>query len=368
MAIINAVSSSLKPVLVANAALDSVFSRDPYIREAGIQSALCIPLVRQRSLVGVVYLENHLTECAFSDDQIGLSMFIASQAAMSITNALLVQTLEHKVMERTAELEKSREQADSERLAALKASKAKSALLTNVSHELRTPLNAIIGFSDMLNLMHSGELDPAEEAYLKPRESEYVRDIFESSQHLLKLINEMLDLSKIEAGRIELNFEPVDVDELVQSSLTFVRHHAQDRSTRLHYESDGCCKSFVADSHRIKQVLINLLSNAVKFTAPGGTVLLRVSGVDATLPDGGTAILFEVEDDGRGVAEEDRERIFEPFFRSSNPEIVSIPGTGLGLALSRQLVDRHGGSITVTSGERGGALFRVLLPQPKSWP
>ena len=262
--------------------------------------------------------------------------------------------MEQRVTERTTELEQSRQQAEQERLVALKASQAKSALLTNVSHELRTPLNAIVGFSDMLNLLHSGELDSIEADYLKPREAEYVRDIYESGQHLLRLINEMLDLSKIEAGRIELNIELIDLEELAKASLTFVRHHAQERDITLRYSINSVI-TLNADGQRMKQILVNLLSNAVKFTPQGGEVSLRISGTKSV-------VQLEVGDTGIGISPADREHIFEPFFRVTNDDIATIQGTGLGLALCKQLVDLHEGTISVTSNEQGGSIFTIVIP------
>lgn len=353
--IVEEVHRRMQPVVLGNALSESPFKRDPWIKARGLRSVLCVPLVQQQSLVGVVYLGNRLTPNAFTRQQIGLIEFLASVAAMSITKAVFVQTLEKKVMTRTAELEKQRGQAERDRAAAISATRAKSALLANVSHELRTPLNAIIGFSDTLNRLHSGRLKPSEVAYLKPREPVYVQEIYDAGQHLLELINEMLDLSRIEAGQVELELAEASIEELVRASLGMVAQRARDSDIELRVERDTGDSTFVCDARRVKQVLINLLSNAVKFTPRGGRVTIR-----SRIDDDG--ICLRVLDTGPGIPAHERERIFEPFVRLPHGD-REVGGTGLGLSVSREVVQLHGGTLTVEDHPGGGATFTMRLPR-----
>jgi signal transduction histidine kinase len=227
------------------------------------------------------------------------------------------------------------------------ANEHKSAFLANVSHELRTPLNAVIGFSEALEERLFGELNT--------KQSEYVGDIKASGLHLLALINDLLDLSKIESGRMELDAAPFEVVPLLESALALVRPRALRGGVNLHLEVGAPPAEFTGDARRIKQIVLNLLSNAVKFTRSGGDVRLSVEDSEAMLT-------ITVEDTGLGIAEQDLQRIFEPFAQASTGE-QRAEGTGLGLALTRRLVEVHGGHITVASRVGAGSRFVVHLPR-----
>ncbi len=227
------------------------------------------------------------------------------------------------------------------------ANRHKSAFLANMSHELRTPLNAIIGFSEVLGERTFGELND--------KQAEYINDIHASGQHLLALINDILDLSKIEAGRLELTLAEFDLPSTFDNALNLMKERASRRGVTLRKEMDGDLGAITADERKVRQVLINLLSNAVKFTEPGGTVTLRGRAA-------GDELQISVVDTGVGIKEEDREVIFEEFRQAGGDYSQKHEGTGLGLALSRRLVELHGGRIWVESEAEKGSTFAFTLP------
>jgi signal transduction histidine kinase len=227
------------------------------------------------------------------------------------------------------------------------ASKHKSDFLANMSHELRTPLNAIIGFSEALKERMFGDLNE--------KQAEYIEDIYASGRHLLALINDILDLSKVEAGRMELDLAEFDVPAALDNAVTLVKERAQRHGIRLVLDVGPGVGAFVADERKVKQILLNLLSNAVKFTPEGGKV-----SVSAGQPNG--ALEIAVSDTGVGIASEDREAIFEEFRQVGKDYTRKAEGTGLGLALTRRFVELHGGTIRVESEIGRGSTFTFALP------
>ena len=222
-------------------------------------------------------------------------------------------------------------------------SRHKSEFLANLSHELRTPLNAILGGSELLAEGLFGELNE--------KQTEYIHDIHESGQHLLSLINDVLDLSKVEAGRLELQPGHFGLRSLMESSVTIVRERASRKSIDLQVEPPAEEVIVEADERKVKQIVYNLLSNAVRFTPEGGKVVFRAHRE-------GDEAIFAVEDSGPGVAEEFRERIFDEFFQAPGAE----EGTGLGLALSKRLVELHGGRIWLETKVGQGSRFSFAIP------
>ena len=224
---------------------------------------------------------------------------------------------------------------------------AKSQFLANMSHELRSPLNVIIGFAEMIESQMFGSLG-------SPKYEEYIRDIRESGRHLLALINDILDLSKIEADKYVLYPEPLCVPTLVRTCLRSFRLRAEEAGVRLEY-SGGDIPRITADERAIKQVLINLLSNAIKFTPSGGTITLQAAVEDQV-------VVVSVTDTGHGIPAADLPRIGQPFEQSVKPDGKQNEGTGLGLALSRRLVELHSGSLEIQSQEGAGTEVTVRLP------
>jgi signal transduction histidine kinase len=264
---------------------------------------------------------------------------------MAIELKALYDDLEERIRKRTEELEHARIQAD-------EANRAKSEFLANMSHELRTPLNSIIGFTEVLQDQLFGPLNEKQLLYLN--------DVHESAKHLLNLINEILDLSKIEEGKMELEISKFRVKDLADMGLLMFREKAMKHSIALSCEIEPEADIEIeADERKIKQVLFNLLSNAVKFTPDGGSVLLRVRMHRASDMDG---IEFVVEDTGVGIKEEDIKRLFQPFSQLETPYNKKYEGTGLGLALSKRLVELHGGKIWCESTLGKGSRFGFVIP------
>lgn len=255
--------------------------------------------------------------------------------------------------------------------AALASSRAKSAFLATMSHELRTPLNAIIGFTDLIYRKGCGELSTDQE--------EYLGYVLESSKHLLALINDILDLTKIEAGKMELTISHVDIRSTLESSLIIIKERSDKNQIQVISKiAPQLPEKFYADAVKFKQVLYNLLSNAVKFTPQGGAITLTATQVTSAeltdrpacdgLPDG-TYLLLSVIDTGIGIKPSDLTKIFEPFEQADNSSTRRHEGTGLGLHLSRMLVELHGGRIWAeTNGNEPGSTFHVILPVTKQPP
>jgi two-component system, NtrC family, sensor kinase len=303
------------------------------IARTEFRAILAVPLLREgRLLGGLVVLRK--TPGRFAPEVVDLLKTLAAQSAIAIQNARLFSELGEKSRELEA------------------ASRHKSEFLANMSHELRTPLNAIIGFSEVLGERMFGELND--------KQAEYIQDILSSGRHLLALINDILDLSKIEAGRMELELSRFDLPAAIGSAVILVRERATRHGLALDVSVDERLGLFVADERKIRQVLLNLLSNAVKFTPEGGRVAVR-----AAPADGGVEI--SVSDTGIGIAVEDQEAIFQEFRQVGTDYARKREGTGLGLALARRFIDLHGGRIGVKSRLGEGSTFTIDLPG-RQWP
>ena len=288
---------------------------------------------------------------------------VAAQLAIAITQARLYEAgkrhadeLEARVNERTGELHAANEQLHREiaerrraQAEADRASRLKSEFLANMSHELRTPLNAILGFTQ---LIHDGAVAPE-----SPQFTEFLGDILASGHHLLQLINDVLDLSKVEAGKLEFHPEPVDLCVLVAELLAIMRTTAAAKSIVITSEVAPDMPAVVIDAARLKQILYNYVSNALKFTEPGGRVV-----VSAKVADDGTHFRLGVEDTGIGIAPADFERLFIEFQQLDAGVAKKHAGTGLGLALCKRLVEAQGGSVGVSSTLGKGSTFYAVLP------
>ena len=301
--------------------------RDVLVR-SGYRSLLAVPLVSEDEVVGALVV-NRRAPGAFPDRTVELLRTFATQSALAIQNARLFREIEDK----SRQLEV--------------ASRHKDEFLASMSHELRTPLNAIIGFSEVLLERMFGDVNAKQE--------EYLNDILSSGRHLLSLINDILDLAKIEAGRMEL--EPADfhLPQAIDNALVLVRERALRRGITLDQSIDPRLGEIKGDERKVKQVLLNLLSNAVKFTPEGGRIDVR-----AVLTDSVAEI--SVADTGVGIAPEDHQAIFEEFRQVGTDYARKHEGTGLGLALARKFVELHGGKIWVKSQVGQGSTFTFTIP------
>ena len=227
------------------------------------------------------------------------------------------------------------------------ANQHKSEFLANMSHELRTPLNAIIGFSEVLLERLFGELNEKQDDYLK--------DIHSSGKHLLSLINDILDLSKVEAGRMELDLATFDLPSAISNAMTLIRERAQRHAITLALDADPELGEAVADERKFKQILLNLLTNAVKFTPDGGRI-------EVSARRDADNIVVAVHDTGIGIAAEDQAAVFEEFRQVGRHYTNKQEGTGLGLALTRKFVELHGGRIWLESEPGKGSTFTFTIP------
>jgi signal transduction histidine kinase/putative methionine-R-sulfoxide reductase with GAF domain len=293
----------------------------------GYRAVVAVPLIREDHLIGALTM-NRKTPGEFPAETIELLQTFATQSALAIQNARLFREIEQKSRELEA------------------ASRHKSEFLANMSHELRTPLNAVIGFSEVLSERMFGDLNE--------KQDEYLKDIHASGQHLLSLINDILDLSKIEAGRMELELSDFDLPMAIDNAMTLIRERAARRSITLHRRVDERLGQIQADERKIRQVLLNLLSNAIKFTSEGGRIEVGAKPVDRSIE-------MSVTDTGVGIAPEDQEAVFEEF-RQVGTADKKVEGTGLGLALSRKFIELHGGRIWVKSEVGEGSTFTFTIP------
>ncbi|MEO8537253.1 MAG: GAF domain-containing protein [Betaproteobacteria bacterium] len=294
----------------------------------GFRAIVAAPMIFEGRGIGALWVGRSFVG-AFSDKHLTLLKTFADQAVIAIQNARLFNEIQQK----SRELEV--------------ANQHKSEFLANMSHELRTPLNAIIGFSEVLLERMFGELNDKQDDYLK--------DIHSSGRHLLSLINDILDLSKIEAGKMELEPSVFGVPDALQSASMLVRERAQRHGISLSIEVNSDVTLISADERKFKQIVVNLLSNAVKFTPDGGSVFVRARRA-------GSGIEVAVADTGIGIAPQDQERVFEEFRQAGGDYLTKQEGTGLGLALVRRFVELHGGAIVLKSEVGKGSTFTFTLP------
>ena len=297
------------------------------LERAGFHALLAVPLLREDRVVGALVVRRG-TPGPFPQETIDLLQTFATQSVLAIQNARLF----HEIDQKSRQLEI--------------ASQHKSEFLANMSHELRTPLNAIIGFSEVLTERLFGELNE--------KQAEYLEDILSSGRHLLSLINDILDLSKVEAGRMELELGSFSLAEALDNGLTMVRERASRHGLQLSLDVDPTIGTIEADERKIKQVIFNLLSNAVKFTPDRGRVDVVARPVDGE-------VQVAVHDTGIGIAPEDQACIFEEFQQASGSNAVAREGTGLGLALARRFVELHGGRLWVDSKPGIGSTFTFAI-------
>ena len=305
------------------------------LQAMGIKSALSIPIYTDKCTYGFIGFDAVREKMCWSQSQInGLSV-----VAQILANAFTA-------IEAEQELVDAREEALQARVAAEQADRAKSRFLANMSHEIRTPMNVIIGMSDLLC-----------QAQLRPEEQEFAGMIKESASSLLAIINDILDLSKIEAQRLDVEQVPFDLIDVVEKTISALALRAHSKELELLYDIDEAVpRTILGDPNRLKQVLLNLLGNAIKFTDRGEILLTLVKS------DGGNALSFFVQDTGIGIPEHKQKLLFKSFSQLDSDSERKFAGTGLGLAISKKLVELMGGSMAVQSKEGAGSTFSFTIP------
>jgi signal transduction histidine kinase len=318
------------------------------LEELGMRSILVVALRANDVVIGTCGLFRTRPDLPYTDEDRYLLEDLATHASLAIANSRLLAASRHELADRLR-TEAIRREVEERSRQMQEANRLKSEFLANMSHELRTPLNAVIGFAA---LMHSGKAGAISAVH-----KEYMGDILNSSRHLLQLINDILDLSKIEAGRMELCIETAELPRLVGEVRDIVRGIAAEKNIKLVLELDGAVTQVRVDPRLTKQVLYNYLSNALKFTPEAGRVVVR------TRPAGDDAFQIEVEDTGIGICDQDLSRLFVEFQQLDQGSSKRHPGTGLGLALTKRIVEAQGGRVAVSSTVGCGSTFSAILPR-----
>jgi signal transduction histidine kinase len=369
------VAQSGEPLFIADAQNDPRNLRREQDRELGIVTYLGLPIKKGGDVLGVLTFNNTSLYQYTPAEMILLTSF-AAQAAIAIENARLHEevirhatTLETRVRERTTELARINLELTDALRQAEAGNQAKNDFLINMSHELRTPLNSVLGFAQLLR-------EQAKEG-LTDKQRRYLDNIYNSGQHLLALVNEILDLDTVEGGRLTLHLTKVNLADVITEALDATREAVRQKGHSVHALIPPDLPIFNADRDRIRQIAICLLSNAVKFTPPGGRITVaarRISNLENIGPGPQSQIAnrksqmvdfveIAVADTGIGIQAEDLPRLFRMFSQLESPVTKCYEGTGVGLALAKRLVELHGGTITAASpGVGQGSTFTVRLP------
>lgn len=345
------VLDSRQPVVTYNAMEDPRFSNRQSVQLSNLRSVLCIPLIAQVRLLGIIYLDNRLTSGIFNEKHLTMLTAFGNQAAVAIENARLYDNLRRSLEDRLR-LQDELHRQETQRLALEEASRLKSDFIGFVAHELRNPLTTIRGYVQTLMNDTTHSMTPQTIA-------EFYEAIEADSDRLLDLINELLDVSRLEAGRpLALVIKEVDLRALCEKLARrhrFYKYFTSNHSLVTHI-SDDLPTSVEGDEDKLNQILSNLLSNAIKYSPEGGQIVLSASR------DGENYYRLSVKDQGVGMTAEQCSRLFRQYERLERDAIKQIPGTGLGLYLVQHLVNIHGGEIHCESVPDSGTEFWVRLP------
>ncbi len=349
--IVQNVLTTRQPVVSVNAMDDPRFAAAVSVQFANLRSVLCVPLVAQGRLLGIIYLDNRIRTALFTEHHLSMLLAFANQAAVAIENARLYDNLRRSLEERL-HLQDALHRQETQRLAVEEASRLKSDFIGFVAHELRNPLTTIRGYVQTLMQDTEGTLgDDVRDEFYEAIEAD--------SDRLLDMINELLDVSRLEAGRpLSVSYSEFELRPLLEKLVR--RHRFYKFFTRNHVLDTDIAPdlpiTIEADEDKLNQVFSNLLSNAIKYSPNGGAITLTARR------DGDHHVKIQVKDAGLGMTEEQAGRLFRQYERVERDDIRNIPGTGLGLYLVKHLVELHGGEVSCESAPGKGSLFTVRLP------
>ncbi|MEZ4591176.1 MAG: tetratricopeptide repeat protein [Chloroflexota bacterium] len=338
--ILNEVVRTQQSLVVRNALMDPRFGAAHSVLAMQLRSIMCAPLITQDRIIGAIYVESRSRSGRFSTEDLAPLEFFSNQAAVAIENANLNENLEALVAERTWELAEAKEVAEA-------ANEAKTSFLSNMSHELRTPLNAILNFTGFVYDGLYGEVNGEQQHALQ--------QALDSGEHLLSLINDILDLNKIEAGMMRLVFEEIDMNKIMHHAISTAKGLIKGQPIELIVNIAPDLPVIQADRRRLRQILLNVLSNAAKYTEQGSITIAARHSADAN------SVEIQIQDTGVGIAAQDHHLVFEAYGQA-RANVGNVVSTGLGMAITYDLVQLHNGRIWFTSEENVGTTFFVQLP------
>ncbi|MBI5747141.1 MAG: GAF domain-containing sensor histidine kinase [Nitrospirae bacterium] len=343
-----------RPIVTIDAQADPRFKMHESVILYGLRSILCVPLKRKERLLGILYMDNRLVSRLFTEEEMELMMAFGAQAAIAIDNASayfqiaeLNENLETKVQERTGELAGVNRQLEESNKKLKEFDRLKTMFLSLVSHELRTPLTSIKGFvENMLDGFTGG---------LNNKQKDYLKRIKSNTDRLTRMINDLLDLSAIESGRIRLSPVELSPSEVAKEVVEQLKPLAAEKNLFIEIIAPDQAPKIWADQDKLNQIMINLLNNAIKFTPAGGRIRIETGFNDKDS-------FVCVHDNGVGISPEDLPKIFDPFFQVSRQAEEKVQGSGLGLTITKSLVELHWGKIWVKSEIGCGSEFAFTLP------